>query len=153
MAKYIDSNGLSHVFTLLKGYFSKIGHTHTVSVTTGDSVSVTAGTAASLSTTTHTIPNVTSVGTTPTLGTPIVAVRNVTTNVYPEVDDGVLSFSTVTTVEPVNIPNVTSVGTTPTLGTAFSVKGVDAFTANTPTAVTKKTVVTSVGGTTGASTN
>lgn len=153
MAKYIDSNGLSHVFTLLKGYFSKIGHTHTVNVTTGDSVTVTAGTAASLSTTTHTIPNVTSVGTAPTLGTPIVAVRNVTVSTDLNVDAGVLSLLGGTTVQTVDIPNVTSVGTTPTLGTAFSVKGVDAFTANTPTAVTKNTVVTSVIDITGASTN
>ena len=35
-----------------------------------------------------------------------------------------------------------SAGSTPTLGTAFSVKAVNAFTANTPTAVTPATVVT-----------
>lgn len=47
MAKYIDSNGLSYVLTKLKGYFSKIGHTHALSADMGSSVTVTAGTAAS----------------------------------------------------------------------------------------------------------
>ena len=47
------------------------------------------------------------------------------------------------------IPNVTSVGSAPTLGTAISVKEVDVFTPNTPTAVTPKTVVTAIPSVTG----
>ena len=119
MAKFLDENGLSHFYSLLKSKFSIKSHTHSVSVTTGDSVTVSAGSAASLTTTTATIPNVTDVGT-PTAAS--VAFGNLT------------------------IAN----GSAPSLGSAITVKGVNVFTANTPTAVTKKTVVTSVGGTTGA---
>ena len=119
MAKFLDENGLSHFYSLLKSKFSIKSHTHSVSVGTGDSVTVSAGSAASLTTTTATIPNVTDVGT-PT--TASVAFGNL------------------------SITN----GSAPSLGNAITVKGVDVFTANTPTAVTKKTVVTSVGGTTGA---
>ena len=119
MAKFLDENGLSHFYSLLKSKFSIKSHTHSVSVGTGDSVTVSAGSAASLTTTTATIPNVTDVGT-PT--TASVAFGNL------------------------SITN----GSAPSLGNAITVKGVDVFTANTPTAVTTKTVVTSVGGTTGA---
>ena len=47
------------------------------SKTTGDSVTVTAGTAATLNYTARSIPNITDVGSTPTLGTPITVVTSV----------------------------------------------------------------------------
>lgn len=267
MTKYLDENGLLYFWQKIKNRFSAIGHTHTIGSTTGDSVSVTAGTKASLTTTTFTvpnvtnagsaatlgdplsIPNVTSVGSAPTLGTaftiPNISKKTVVTSVTKKtvvtggtttpipnisvtsksipnvtnagsaatatVSQGVLtitdgvaptlgtaisvgsasagtaidaytSLSTgdsvtvgtgdsvtvgtaftvpnVTSVgsaptlgTPISVPNVTSVGSAPTLGTAFTIKGVDVFTQNTPTAVTKKTVVTSVDATTGASAN
>ena len=157
MAKYLDDSGLSYFWEKLKNYFSIKGHTHTVSVT--------AGTAASL--------------TTEAVSVAQFASKTVVTGVTPKT---VVTGGTTT-----DIPNVTSKGTaakatfsgctltltdgaTPTLGTAIKAyttlstgqsatvttgssvnalqpatfNAVGTFTPNTPTAV---------GGTTGASTN
>lgn len=233
MAKYIDSNGLSHLIGKIKATFSVKSHTHPITSTTGDSVTVTPGTAASLTTTNLSIPNiskktvvtggtktaipnVTDVGEPPTLGTaftiPNVGKKTVVTGVTKKtVVTGVTKKTVVTSISPMSatvsdgnllltadsattgdsvtvstgdsvtvstgdsvtlgtaftVPNVTSVGSAPTLGdpveayttlatgdsitvgTATSAKGVGTFTANTPTAVTKKTVVTSVSANTG----
>lgn len=157
MAKYLDNDGLSHFLAKLRLTFSKIGHTHSVSVTTGDSVSVTAGTAASLTTTAISIPNI-SKKTVVTGGT-TTSVPNVTsvgTASSASVANGVLTLtnSTVPTLgTAIAAYTGLTTGDSITVGTATSAKAVNVFTPNTPTAVTKKTVVTSVGGTTGASTN
>ena len=212
MAKYLDSNGLSYFWQKLKQYFSKIGHTHSVSVTAGTAASltttsisipnitkktvVTGGSKTSIPNVTDvgeaptlgtafTIPNVTSVGSAPTLGTAF-TIPNVTgagSAATAAVSQGVLAIvdgTAPTLGTAFTVPNVTNVGSAPTLGTAFTVpnvtdvgsaptlgtaveayttlttgdsitvgtatsaKGVDVFTANTPTVV---------GGTTGASTN
>ena len=199
MAKYLDSNGLSHFMTILKGLL----HSHTIgNPTTGPAASVTAGTAASLSTETKTFVTEASKVTT---GTPI-SVPNISKKTV--VTGGSTTNVPNISVTSKSIPNVTSVGTAasasvtghkatftngtaPTLGTAISVgsastgtpiaaytslttgdsvtvgtaisvpnlsaeaaptgtvKGVDTFTANTPTAVTPNTVVTGIPSSTG----
>jgi len=170
MAKYLDSNGLSHLMTLIKTALSgksATGHTHPIgNPTTGAAASVTAGTAASLSTNTVSIPNVTSVGSAPTLGTafsiPNITKKTVVTshtamsatvasnsNVLVITKDSSSTGDSVTEGTAFSVPNVTSVGSAPTLGTAISIKEVDTFTANTPTAVTPATVVTAIPSTTG----
>ena len=102
MAKYLDSNGLSHFMTILKG----LRHSHSIgNPTKGSAASVTAGTAASLSTENKTF---------------------------------VTEASKVTTGTPISVPNI-SVEAAAT----DTVKGVNVFTPNTPTSVTKKTVVLS----------
>ncbi len=175
MAKYLDSNGLSHLMTLIKSAISGASsalinrtHRHSVGATTGAAASVTAGTAASLSTNTVSVPNVTSVGSAPTLGTafsiPNISKKTVVTshtamsatvasnsNTLVITKDSSSSGDSVTEGTAFSVPNVTSVGSAPTLGTAISVKEVDTFTANTPTAVTPNTVVTAVDSYTGYS--
>ena len=102
MAKYLDSNGLSHFMTILKGLL----HSHSIgNPTTGSAASVTPGTAASLTTETKTF---------------------------------VTEASKVTAGTPISVPNISVAA-----ATTDTVKGVNVFTANTPTAVTKKTVVIS----------
>ena len=102
MAKYLDSNGLSHFMTILKGlrHFHSIGNP-----TKGSAASVTAGTAASLSTENKTF---------------------------------VTEASKVTTGTPISVPNISVEA-----ASTDTVKGVNVFTPNTPTSVTKKTVVLS----------
>lgn len=218
MAKYLDEPGLIHFMTLIKTAISNVSttliartHRHSIGKSTGSSATVTAGTAASLSTTTKTfvtsaskltmgtaasitpvtkktvvtggsktsIPNVTSVGSAPTLGTAF-SIPNVTSMTDASVSGHTLVITDGTLGTNFSVPNVTSAGSAPTLGTAIqaytslttgdsvttgtavsvpqftvddaptdTVKGVDTFTANTPTAVTPKTVVTSVDANTG----
>lgn len=218
MAKYLDEPGLIHFMTLIKTAIANVSttliartHRHTIGKSTGSSATVTAGTAASLSTTTKTfvtsaskltmgtaasitpvtkktvvtggsktsIPNVTSVGSAPTLGTAF-SIPNVTSMTDASVSGHKLIIADGTLGTNFSVPNVTSAGSAPTLGTAIqaytslatgdsvtegteilvpqftvadaptgTVKGVDTFTANTPTVVTPKTVVTSVDAYTG----
>ena len=119
MAKYLDEPGLIHFMTLIKTAIANVSttliartHRHTIGKSTGASVTVTAGTAASLSTTTKTF--VTSASKL-TMGTaaPITPVTKKTV---------------VTGGSKTSIPNI-SVGTANT----DTVKGVNVFTANTPT--------------------
>lgn len=84
-------------------------------VTKGDSVTVTKGDSV-IEGTPFTVPNVTSVGSAPTLGTAIPA-------------DDITAWSA---------------GTLPTLGTAIPADDITGWTANTPTAVTPNTVVSGV---------
>lgn len=98
MAKYLDSNGLSYFWAKLKAYFSAKSHVHNVSVTTGDSVTVTAGTAASLTTTNLSIPNI-SKKTVVTSVTPATVVTGGTKTAIPNIS-----------VTSKSIPNVTSIG-------------------------------------------
>lgn len=204
MAKYLDSNGLAHLITLIKGAFSVKSHTHSIGTpTTGPAATVTAGTAASLSTETKTF--VTSASKL-TMGTaaPIKPITKKTV-----VTGGTKTAIPNISVESKSIPNVTNAGsaatasvsghkatftngTAPTLGTAISVgsasegtaieaytalttgdsvtegsaisvpqftvadaatgtvKGVDTFTANTPTTVTSNTVVIAIPNATGS---
>ena len=186
MAKYLDEPGLIHFMGLIKTALSNLSntltgrtHRHSIGSTTGSAASVTAGTAASLSTETKTF--VTSASSV-TLGTPIsvpnISVAAATTdtvkgvNVFTAntpsnasvsghkliiVDGSAASLTTTnktfttdatkaTTGTAISVPNVTGVSAAST-GT---VKGVDTFTANTPTAVTPATVVTSVDAYTGS---
>lgn len=159
MAKYLDDNGLLYFWQKIKNRFSVIGHTHGVSVTTGDSVTVTAGTAAALTTNPVSIPQT-------SYGSKTVVTGGSTTGIPNVTNAGAAataSFSGCTLI-------LTS-GTAPTLGTKIAAytslttgnsietnalqpitfNAVDTFTANTPTSVTKKTVVTAVSGTTGGS--
>lgn len=205
MAKYLDSSGLAYLWTQIKAKFSIIGHVHTIPTSTATTIgtwsagSTTAGSAASLSTTTYTIPNVTSAGSVPSLTTNSASVvtgvtkktvvtgvtkKTVVTSVTPNtptsasIADGILTITdgtacdsatgdsvTVTTGDSVTVTTGTvkevdefNAGAAPTLGTAFSVKGVNSWTANTPTAVTLPTLTTAQstvlsGSTTGGSTN
>ena len=128
MAKYLDSNGLSHFMTLIKSAFSVKTHTHSITPTTGAACSVTPGSAASLSTNTVTITPVTS--------------KTVVTGVTP-------MSATVSSGECTLVITADSASTGDSVnnGTAVSIKEVDTFTANTPTAVTANTVVTGVSAT------
>lgn len=208
MAKYLDSNGLSHFMTLIKSLFSVKTHTHPIGKSTGASVTVTAGTAASLSTETKTFVTDASKVTlgTPSSITPVtkktvvtggsktsipnISKKTVVTGVTKKTvvtghtpmsavcSQGLLTLTadSVTTGDSVTVTTGDSVtvgtaieaytslttGDSVTEGTAVdipnvtvadastdTVKGVDTFTANTPTAVTPKTVVTSVDANTG----
>ena len=127
MAKYLDEPGLIHFMTLIKTAIANVSttliartHRHTIGSSTGSAASVTAGTAASLSTTTKTF--VTSASKL-TMGT-AKSIKPITKK------------TVVTGGSKTSIPNI-SVGT----ATTDTVKGVDTFTANTPTAVTPATVV------------
>lgn len=120
----------------------------TTSTYTINNPTITAGSSASLTTSTYTIPNITSVGSAPTLGTAIPA-DDITswsagTMFTATVSGEVLTFTAGTaptlSYTAKSIPNVTSVGSAPTLGTAFTIKGVNAFTQNTPTAISTTSV-------------
>lgn len=173
MAKYLDSNGLSHFMTLIKSLFSVKTHTHSIGKSTGASVTVTAGTAANLSTVTKTfVTDASKV----TLGT----AKSITPVTKKTVVTGVTKKTVITGHTPMSAvcsqglltltadssttgDSVTvTTGDSVTAGTAISVpqltvaaastdtvKGVDTFTTNTPTSVTPKTVVTSVDANTG----
>lgn len=142
-----------------------------ITKTTGDSVTVTAGTAASLKYTSRSIPNVTSVGSKPSLTTETVAAGTAlskqtssvagatsvaatsrtnyatTTDYCLTIAANVTALNNSTTLTTTSIKAVDewSAGSTPTLGTAISADDITEWTTNTPTAVTKKTVVTAVG--------
>lgn len=219
MAKYLDENGLQHFMSLIKTGIANVSttliartHRHTIGSSTGSAASVTAGTAASLSTTTKTF--VTSASKL-TMGTakpikPIIKKTVVTGGSTTSIPNISVAAATTDTVKGVNvftanIPSSASVSshkftitngtaasltttnktfttdaTKATAGTAIdaytslttgdsvtegteisvpqftvadaatgTVKGVDTFTANTPTAVTPATVVTSVDANTG----
>lgn len=120
MAKYLDSNGLSHFMGILKGLL----HKHTIPSSAFD---------------TTTVPNVTSVGSAPTLGTaftiPNIASKTVVTShtamsavpdsthpaTFNITKDSSSTGDSVTTGTAFTVPNVTSVGSAPTLGTAKTV--------------------------------
>ena len=99
MAKYLDSNGLSHFMGILKGLL----HKHSIS--DGNF-------------TTTSVPNVTSVGSAPTLGTAF-TIPNISKKT-------VVTGATMTDLDTLVTP-----GTPPTLGTAFTIPN-----------ISKKTVVT-----------
>lgn len=110
MAKYLDSNGLSHFMGILKGLL----HKHTIP-------------AGAFNTTT--VPNVTSVGSAPTLGTAF-SIPNVTgagsaMSAIPDTTHPATFDITANTPASLgtafSVPNVTSVGSAPTLGTAKTV--------------------------------
>lgn len=219
MAKYLDEPGLIHFMTLIKTAITNMSttligrtHRHTIGKSTGSSATVTAGTAASLSTTTKTFVTSASkltLGTAASI-TPVTKKTVVTgggkTNI-PNISVAAAATDTVKGVNEftANTPSNASVSghkltivdgtaasltttnktfttdaTKATAGTAISaytslttgdsvtegteilvpqftvadaatdsVKGVDTFTPNTPTAVTPKTVVTSVDANTG----
>lgn len=110
MAKYIDSNGLSHLMTLIKGAFSVKTHTHSLPTTTSKGV------------------DTFSQGTLPTLGTaftiPNISKKTVVTSVTKK--------TVVTGGTKTGIPNVTDVGSTPTLGTAFTIPNISVSTKSIP---------------------
>lgn len=161
MAKYLDSNGLSYFWQKLKQYFSKIGHTHTVSVTAGTAASLTTTNVSipnitkktvvtggsktaipNISVSSKSIPNVTSVGSAATASVSQ-GTLTLTDGVAPTLgtDISVGSASAGTDIEAYT---TLTTGDSITVGTATSAKAVDVFTPNVPTAV---------GATTGASTN
>lgn len=118
MAKYLDENGLQHFMSLIKTGIANVSttliartHRHTIGSSTGSAASVTAGTAASLSTTTKTF--VTSASKL-TMGTakPIKPITKKTV---------------VTGGSTTSIPNISVAA-----ATTDTVKGVNVFTANTP---------------------
>lgn len=152
MAKYLDNDGLSHLLAKLRLTFSKIGHTHSITPTTGSSATVTAGTAASLTTTNVSIPNISSKTVVTGVTKKTVVTGGTTTNVRVVADAGSTptlgTDFTVPNISVTNksIPNVTSAGTAatasvsagvltitngtaPTLGTAISVGSASAGTA------------------------
>lgn len=124
MAKYLDSNGLSHVFTMLKGVFSAKTHRHSVGSSSGTAKVVDNWSAGSMGTA-FTIPNISKK----------TVVTGGTTTDVPNIS-----------VTSKSIPNVTSAGSAssatvsqgvltlvdsvaPTLGTAISVGSASAGTA------------------------
>lgn len=136
MAKYIDRDGLAHIFTVLKGYFSKKGHMHTVGKATQTIKAVKTWSAGSVPTlgTAFTIPNITK-KTVVTGVTKKTVVTGGTTTDVPNIS-----------VTSKSIPNVTSAGSAssatvsegvltlvdsvaPTLGTAIAVGSASAGTA------------------------
>lgn len=102
MAKYIDSNGLSHFMTLIKSAFSLKTHVHSLPTTTKKGV------------------DTFSQGTLPTLGTaftiPNISKKNVVTSVTKKT---VVTGGTKTA-----IPVIDSLGSAPTLGTAFTIPNI-----------------------------
>ena len=169
MAKYLDYNGVKYLWQKMLARFSKKGHTHTITPTKGASVTVTAGTAASLTTTNISIPNITKktvvTGGTktaiPNISVETKSIPNVTsagTAATASVSQGVLTLTNGTAPTlgtdisvgsasagtAIEAYTTLSTGDSITLGTAMSAKAVDTFTPNTPTAVTSKTVVTDV---------
>lgn len=119
MAKYLDEPGLIHFMTLIKTAIANVSttligrtHRHTIGSATGSAASVTAGTAASLSTVTKTF--VTSASK--------------------------LTMGTAKSIKPITKKTVVTGGSTtsiPNISVAAAntdtVKGVNVFTANTPT--------------------
>ena len=149
MGKYLDKPGLTYYHGLLKNLFqdktSYSSHKHTFQKKTGTSGSATTGTVSipnitkktvvlsgdktqipNISVESKSIPNVTSAGSAPTLGTPF-SIPNVTSAGSAatfEVTDDVLvitSGSAPTLGTNFSVPNVTDVGAAPTLGTAIQV--------------------------------
>lgn len=120
MAKYLDSNGLSHFMTLIKGVFSLKTHTHSLFTTTKKGV------------------DTFSAGTLPTLGTAI----SITPVTSKTVVTGVTKKTVVTGGDTTAIPNVTSVGTTPTLGTAFSIPNISVTSKSIPNVTSAGTAAT-----------
>ena len=118
MAKYLDEPGLIHFMTLIKNALTNVittltgrTHRHSIGFTTGSAASVTAGTAASLSTTTKTF--VTSASKL-TMGT-AASIKPITKK------------QVVTGGSKTSIPNISVAA-----ATTDTVKGVNAFTPNTP---------------------
>lgn len=161
MAKYLDTNGLSYFWQKLKQAFSFVGHTHTVSVTPGTAASLTtddvsvpvisskrvviSGTKTAIpnvSVTEQSIPNVTSVGSAATASVSA-GVLTITDGTAPtfgsEISVGSASLGTA-----IEAYTSLSTGDSITVGTPMTVKAVDTFTPNVPTVV---------GTVTGASTN
>lgn len=110
MAKYIDSNGLSHLMTLIKNAFSVKSHTHSLPTTTKKGV------------------DTFSQGTLPSLGTaftiPNISKKTVVT--------GVTKKTVVTGGTKTAIPVIDSVGSAPTLGTAFTIPNISVSTKSIP---------------------
>lgn len=147
----ISASGSVHSVTPTK---ATIGSASTGTAIAADDITAyTAGTAASLTTSSFTVPNVTGVGTKPSLTVTSTACDDITgwttntptTPMSAAVSNGVLTLTDGTagtaaslsyTARSVGSASNWSAGSTPTLGTAFSIKGVDVFTANTPTSVT-----------------
>lgn len=152
MAKYLDTNGLSYFWQKLKQAFSFVGHTHTVSVTPGTAASLTtddvsipsissktvviSGTKTAIpnvSVTERNIPNVTSAGS--------AAVASVSGGVL-TITDGVaptlgseISVGSASLGAAIEAYTSLSTGDSITVGTPMTVKAVDTFTPNVPTVV------------------
>lgn len=120
MAKYIDSNGLSHFMTLLKSAFSLKTHTHGLSTTTKKGV------------------DTFSQGTLPTLGTaftiPNISKKTVVT--------GVTKKTVVTGGTKTAIPVIDSLGSAPTLGTAFTIPNISVSSKSIPNVTSAGTAAT-----------
>lgn len=151
MAKYLDSNGLSHFMTLIKGVFSLKTHTHALSTTTKKGVDTfSAGTLPTLGTAISITP-VTSKTVVTGVTKKTVVTGGTTTEITPVTGNTVVTGGSTTNVPNISvtsksIPNVTSAGTAataavsghkatftngtaPTLGTAISVGSASAGTA------------------------
>ena len=144
MAKYIDSNGLSHFMTLIKSAFSLKTHVHSLPTTTKKGVDTfSQGTLPTLGTA-FTIPNI-GKKTVVTGVTKKTVVTGGTKTAIPNVSLGTAISIPNISVESKSIPNVTSAGTAasasvsghkvtftngtaPTLGTAISVGSASAGT-------------------------
>lgn len=143
MAKYIDSNGLSHFMTLIKSAFSLKTHVHSLPTTTKKGVDTfSQGTLPTLGTA-FTIPNISkktvvtggtktaipvidSVGSAPTLGTAFTVPNiSVSSKSIPNVTSAGTAASASVSGHKVTFTN----GTPPTLGTAISVGSASAGTA------------------------
>lgn len=152
MAKYLDTNGLSYFWQKLKQAFSFVGHTHAVSVTPGSAASLTTddisipniasktvvigGSTTEIpiiNVTDRTIPNVASVGSAATASVSS-GVLTITDGVAPslgnEIHVGSAAWGT-----PINVYTSLATGDSITVGAPVSAKVVDTFTPNVPTVV------------------